>query len=51
MATFLGATTAGRPIGADVTRRKRRQVLDTMAAALILQGWLDANDAKDLHSP
>ena len=29
-------------IEADVSRAKRRQVIDQQAAALILQGWLDA---------
>jgi putative Holliday junction resolvase len=29
-------------IGADVSRTKRRGVIDQQAAALILQGWLDA---------
>ncbi|MBE8954251.1 MAG: Holliday junction resolvase RuvX [Quinella sp. 2Q5] len=28
-------------IAADVTRRKRKQVIDKMAAVYILQGWLD----------
>ena len=28
-------------ISADVTRRKRKQVIDKMAAVYILQGWLD----------
>lgn len=28
---------------ADVSRAKRRQVIDKMAAAVILQGWLDAH--------
>ncbi len=28
-------------VGADVRRHKRRQVIDKMAAALILQGYLD----------
>ena len=28
-------------IGADVSRRKRKQVIDKQAAAFILQGWLD----------
>jgi len=28
-------------VGADVRRNKRRQVIDKMAAALILQGYLD----------
>lgn len=27
---------------ADVSRRRRREVVDAMAAALILQGWMDA---------
>lgn len=29
-------------VGADVSRRRRREVVDAMAAALILQSWLDA---------
>ncbi|HEU0029036.1 MAG TPA: Holliday junction resolvase RuvX [Kofleriaceae bacterium] len=29
-------------IDADVSRAKRKQVIDQQAAALILQGWLDA---------
>lgn len=29
-------------IAADVSRRRRREVVDAMAAALILQGWIDA---------
>ena len=29
-------------IDADVSRRKRRQVIDKLAAQVILQGWLDA---------
>ena len=28
---------------ADVSRRKRRAVVDSIAAAIILQGWLDAH--------
>jgi putative holliday junction resolvase len=28
---------------ADVSRRKRREVVDSVAAAIILQGWLDAH--------
>lgn len=28
---------------ADVSRRRRREVVDQLAAALILQGWLDAH--------
>lgn len=30
---------------ADVSRKKRKQVIDTVAAALILQGYLDARSA------
>ena len=30
----------------DVSRAKRRQVIDQVAASLILQGWLDAQAAK-----
>ena len=30
-------------IAADVSRRKRKQVIDKMAAVYILQGWLDSN--------
>jgi putative Holliday junction resolvase len=30
-------------IDADVSRAKRKDVIDQQAAALILQGWLDAN--------
>lgn len=30
-------------IEADVSRKKRRAVIDQMAAQLILQGWLDAH--------
>ncbi|MFZ5469935.1 MAG: Holliday junction resolvase RuvX [Myxococcota bacterium] len=30
---------------ADVSRKKRRQVIDQLAASLILQGWLDARRA------
>lgn len=29
-------------IAADVTRKKRKQVIDKMAAVYILQGWLDS---------
>jgi putative Holliday junction resolvase len=29
-------------IDADLSRRRRRQVVDRQAAAYILQGWLDA---------
>lgn len=29
-------------VEADVSRRRRREVVDAMAAALILQGWMDA---------
>lgn len=30
-------------IAADVSRRKRKHVIDKMAAVYILQGWLDGN--------
>ncbi|HWN71966.1 MAG TPA: Holliday junction resolvase RuvX [Haliangium sp.] len=30
-------------IAADVSRQRRKQVIDKQAAAYILQGWLDAN--------
>ncbi len=30
-------------IEADVSRKKRREVIDQLAATLILQGWLDAH--------
>jgi len=29
-------------IEADVSRKKRRKVIDKMAAVFILQGWLDS---------
>ena len=32
-------------IAADVSRRKRKQVIDKMAAVYILQGWLDKSNA------
>ena len=32
-----------RLIFADVSRKKRKQVIDKMAAVAILQGYLDAN--------
>ena len=39
----LTTVAAGRMlIEADVSRARRRQVVDQVAAALILQGWLDA---------
>ena len=31
---------------ADLSRKRRREVIDTTAAVLILQGWLDARAAK-----
>ncbi len=34
-------------IEADVSRKKRKQVIDKQAAAYILQGWLDANRAEE----
>jgi putative holliday junction resolvase len=33
-------------VAADVSREKRRAVIDQQAAALILQGWLDARRAR-----
>ena len=33
-------------IAADVSRRKRKKVIDKMAAVYILQGWLDSNALK-----
>lgn len=30
-------------VAADVSRRRRRQVVDALAAALILQAWMDAH--------
>jgi putative Holliday junction resolvase len=33
-------------IAADVSRQKRKEVIDQQAAALILQGWLDAHRRK-----
>ena len=30
-------------IAADLSRKKRKQVIDKMAAVYILQGWLDSN--------
>lgn len=33
-------------IAADVSRKKRKQVIDQMAAVAILQGFLDSNSAK-----
>ena len=30
-------------IEADVSRKKRKKVIDKMAAVFILQGWLDSN--------
>lgn len=32
---------------ADVSRKKRREVIDQLAASLILQGWLDAQPRRD----
>jgi putative Holliday junction resolvase len=31
---------------ADVSRKKRKQVIDKMAAAIILQGYLDSKTKK-----
>jgi putative Holliday junction resolvase len=33
---------------ADVSRKKRREVIDQMAAGLILQGWLDSRRPQNL---
>ena len=33
-------------IDADLSRQKRKQVIDQQAAALILQGWLDAQQTR-----
>jgi putative Holliday junction resolvase len=33
---------------ADVSRERRREVVDQVAAALILQGWLDAQRPRDV---
>ena len=35
----------------DVSRRKRRQVVDSVAAAIILQGWLDARSIERGGNP
>jgi len=34
-------------IEADVSRKKRKEVIDQVAACLILQGWLDSQPKKD----
>lgn len=34
-------------LDADLSRQKRKQVIDQQAAALILQGWLDAKRPRD----
>jgi putative Holliday junction resolvase len=34
-------------ISADVSRKKRREVVDQLAASLILQGWLDAQPPRE----
>jgi putative pre-16S rRNA nuclease len=34
-------------LDADLSRQKRKQVIDQQAAALILQAWLDANRPRD----
>jgi putative holliday junction resolvase len=36
---------------ADLSRRKRREVIDTTAAVLILQGWLDARAPRGRETP
>ena len=33
----------------DVSRKKRREVIDQVAAVLILQGWLDAQRPQSVH--
>jgi putative Holliday junction resolvase len=33
-------------LAADVSRARRKEVIDKMAAAVILQRWLDANRSK-----
>jgi putative Holliday junction resolvase len=33
-------------LDADLSRQKRKQVIDQQAAALILQGWLDAQQSR-----
>jgi len=37
-------------IEGNVRRKKRKQVIDKVAAALILQGWLDAHSTKQKES-
>ena len=34
-------------IEADVSRKKRKEVIDQVAACLILQGWLDSQTTRD----
>jgi len=34
-------------LSADVSRKKRREVVDQLAASLILQGWLDAQPPRE----
>ena len=38
-------------IEGDVSRRKRKERVDKIAAALILQNWLEARDNAAQHSP
>jgi putative Holliday junction resolvase len=38
-------------IAADVRRKKRKQVVDKLAAVLILQGYLDAHDVAGPQTP
>lgn len=35
---------------ADVSRAKRREVIDQLAAQLILQGWMDAQQQRDVSA-
>ncbi len=38
-------------LAADVSRKRRKEVVDKMAAAVILQRWLDANRGKTHEKP
>lgn len=38
-------------LAADLSRQRRRQVIDRLAAAVILRRWLDANPAPDSEPP
>ncbi|MBI3097545.1 MAG: Holliday junction resolvase RuvX [Planctomycetes bacterium] len=41
--TSAGAERALRHAGADLGRKKKREQVNTMAAQMILQGWIDAH--------